>query len=223
MKPWLPSRGDRRGTAAVEFALVAPFMITLLFGTIEVVNAFRVQAKLNTAAGQLAELIAAQQSITAPTGSLADLCLGAGLNMAPFDASTFSADVASVSNDHPSNRVAGSTDAASVAAYLDWENKSACTGAVTGSLGLSGAFGLANAPSSMLTKTAASASSTIDPALAYGYSAIVVRATYSYANLLTFTLGKSLSFSATAVARPRTNVTIKCTNTAGTATCPALQ
>lgn len=214
---------DIRATAAIEFALVAPVMILLLFGTIDVVNAFRVQAKLNTAAGQLAELIASQQAVTAPTGTLSDICLGASLNMAPFTTSTLSADVASVSNDHPANRVSGSKDTTSVASYLDWENRTICSGAVSGSLGLNGAFALANAPTSLLTKTAASASSTTDTALAYGFSAIVVRATYSYTNALSFVLGKTLRFSAVAVARPRTNVTINCTNAAGTAACPALQ
>ena len=214
----LPS--DRAGVAAVEFALVAPVMITLLLGTIELGNAFRIQTKVNTATGQLAELIAGQQAVTAPAGNLKDMCTGAAMNLLPYPTGTFSADIVSGTNDHPSNRVAGSTDTTTVGPYLDWENVSSCP--TTGSpMGASAAYALANSPSSMLTKSGTPAASSSDYGM--GYSVIVVQTTYTYANVLPLFLGRSITFSALAVARPRQNSEIMCTNTAGTTACPSSQ
>lgn len=212
---------DCTGLAALEFALVAPFMVTLLFGTIEVGNAFRIQAKVNTAAGQLAELVAGQQSVTAPTGSLHDMCLGAAMNLLPFASTNFAADIASLTNDHPSNRVAGSSDSTTIQPYLDWENISACpTGSPT-TMGLPGAYYTASAPSSLLTKSGTVATSESD--FPMGYSAVVVQASFVYANVLPLFLARAITFTAVAVARPRQNSEITCTNTAGSIACPSLQ
>ena len=212
---------DRAGVAALEFALVAPFMVALLFGTVELGNAFRIQAKVNTAAGQLAELVAGQQGVTAPGGSLADMCTGAALNLLPYASSRFAADIASGTNDHPSNRVAGSTDSTTVGPYLDWETISSCPTKSPTTMGSNGAYALADSPSSLLTKTGLPPTSYSDYGM--GYSVIVVQASYVYTNILPLFLGKALTFSAVAVARPRQNSTIQCTNAAGTTACPALQ
>lgn len=50
------SRGRRRGAAAVEFALVLPFMILLVFGMIEFSRAMLVQSALTTSARSGARL-----------------------------------------------------------------------------------------------------------------------------------------------------------------------
>ena len=207
--------------AAVEFALLAPLMTTLLLGTIEIGNAFRIQGKVNTAAGQLAELVAGQQAVTAPQGTLADMCTGAVMNLLPFATDGFSADIVSGTNDHPSNRTPGSTDSTTVSPYLDWENVSSCPTADPSPMGANGAYQLANSPSSMLTVSGAPATSNSDYGM--GYSVIVVQATYTYSNIVPLFLKNSITFSAVAVARPRQNSKIKCTNTAGTTACPSLQ
>lgn len=75
---------DRAGMTALEFALVALFMVILLFGTVELGNAFRIQAKVTTAADQLAELVAGQQDVTAPDGSLADMCIDPAMNLLSY-------------------------------------------------------------------------------------------------------------------------------------------
>lgn len=217
---------DRSGVAALEFALSASVLVTFIIATVEVSNAIRVRAKLEVTAGQLAEFVAGQSSVvaqqwsaTAPSGSLADLCNGAAMNLLPYSGGALSADIVSLSNDHPSNRPSppvGSTSI-TVNTYLDWESTSACATTASSSLALAGAFPLANAPTSLLTKSGASANSATDTAnLKYGYSAIVVKAQYSYANVLTFFLGQTINFSAVAVARPRSNATIQCTKANGT-------
>ncbi len=217
-------RDDRSGLAGLEFALIAPVMVVCCFATIETLNAFRVQARLNTAAGQLAELVAGQSSVTAPGGSLADICTGAMMNILPYPNATLSADIVSVTNDHPSNRGGESTDSTTVNTYRDWENTSSCPSGAGDGMGLQGAFNLVNAPFSLLTSTGAPASGPNDQRhLVYTYSAIAVTMRYSYANVVPFLLGKSLVFSATAVARPRSNVEIQCTGASGAQACPQQQ
>lgn len=210
---------DRRGVATVEFAVIAPVMILIVLGTIEMCNVFRVQAKVNTLAGQLATLVATEASVTAPAGSLADVCKGAMFNLSPYASSSATADIVSISNDHPAGRVSGSTDSTTVQTYLDWENISSCATSAS-AMGLSGAAGLANSPASLLTKSGMTPGSNAD--LAYTYSAIVVQVTYRYQNVVGFFLGNLITLSATAVARPRSNVTIPCVNSSG-ASCPSLQ
>ncbi len=217
---------DRAGTMAVEFALIAPVMVTLLCGTIEFGNALRVQAKVNTAAGQLAELVAGQQAVTAPGGNLADMCAGAAMNLLPYDSNNFAANIVSLSDDFPKNRGDGS-NLKKVDYYLDWENISSCPAQLTTpprvtstALGKAGAYKLASSPASMLTKSGADSSTDY----VQGYSVIVVQATYVYQNVLPLFLGsKPLTFTAVAVHRPRQNSTIFCTkpNSNPVAACPA--
>ena len=215
---------DQSGVVALEFALVAPVLLLFIVGTVEISNAIRVQAKLNVVVGQLAELIAGQSSVTAPGGTLADICTGAAMNLIPYPVGALSADILSISNDHPGNdRGMSSNDFSSVHTYSDWENVSSCATKASGVLALQGAFSLANTNISLLTKSGVPAASTNDKQLLqYGYSAIVVKAQYSYTNVLTFFLGTTINFSAVAVARPRANVTIQCTNIGGSASCPAI-
>ena len=216
-------RLGKRGTAAIEFALVAPLTLAMMLGAVELINAFRAQAKVQVMAGQLAELVAGSASVTAPGGSLSDLCTGAALNLLPYSTGAVSAQIASVSVDHPANRVAGSTDSTTVQAYLDWENDTACPQPAGVSLGLNGAFAMVNQPLSMLTKSGTSATAFSDQSLTYGYSVIVVAVQYDYSNAVAFLLNRLLSFSSVAVARPRANATITCTNVAGSTPCPQLQ
>lgn len=55
---------DRRGIAALEFALIAPVMIMLLLGSIEITNGFDVNKKLARAGAMVGDLVTQQQSIT---------------------------------------------------------------------------------------------------------------------------------------------------------------
>ena len=205
-----------------NLALVGSALLTLVLGTVEVSNAIRVQAKLEVTAGQLAEFVAGQSSVTAPPGTLKDLCNGAAMNLLPYPAGALSANIVSLTNDHPSNRVAKSTDSSTVNTYLDWESISSCATTASSSLALAGAFPLANKPLSLLTKSGTSANDSNDTTnLKYGYSAVVVQVQYGYANVVTFFLGQTINFSAVAVARPRSNTTIQCTKTDLKTACPA--
>jgi Flp pilus assembly protein TadG len=61
---WRSLVGDRRGVAAVEFALALPIMITALLGTVEIANLVKSYGKAVSAAQTVADLTAQSSSLT---------------------------------------------------------------------------------------------------------------------------------------------------------------
>ncbi|VVT30770.1 TadE/TadG family type IV pilus assembly protein [Rhizobium sp. EC-SD404] len=57
-------RGDRSGVGAIEFAFIAPVMIVLYIGAVEVSVAMSVNKKLARASSTVADLITQKQSVT---------------------------------------------------------------------------------------------------------------------------------------------------------------
>jgi Flp pilus assembly protein TadG len=55
---------DRRGVAAVEFAFIAPLLLSMYFVTMEVSQAIETSKKVSRVGSMVADLIAQQQSIT---------------------------------------------------------------------------------------------------------------------------------------------------------------
>jgi Flp pilus assembly protein TadG len=49
--------GDRRGIAAIEFAIVAPLLIILALATVDLVQFIRSQLRLDETAAQLGQLV----------------------------------------------------------------------------------------------------------------------------------------------------------------------
>lgn len=56
-------QGDRRGLAAVEFALIVPLMLTILFGTIEVTNGVSVNRKVDLVSRTISDLTSRAPSV----------------------------------------------------------------------------------------------------------------------------------------------------------------
>ena len=71
--------GDRRGASAVEFALIAPFMILLYLGAVEIILALSIDRKITSAASALADLVAQDDVIT--DGEMADIMTAGGPSM----------------------------------------------------------------------------------------------------------------------------------------------
>ena len=86
---------DYRGTAAVEMALLSPVLVLLFFGTLEVTQLIRVEAKLTHAAQTIQDIVAGQAQAT--TASLQIAFNGGQLVMTPFTAANMTAAIASVS------------------------------------------------------------------------------------------------------------------------------
>jgi Flp pilus assembly protein TadG len=82
--------GDCAGTAAVEFALIAPVVATLFFGTFEIANLLLADMKLTAAAQAAADLVAHASSSPEYLGTaeLADMSNAASQVMAPLPADT---------------------------------------------------------------------------------------------------------------------------------------
>lgn len=56
--------GNRRGVAAIEFALIAPLLLTMYFVTMEIAPAIDANKKVGRAASMIADLVTQQQSIS---------------------------------------------------------------------------------------------------------------------------------------------------------------
>jgi Flp pilus assembly protein TadG len=87
---------SRRGVALIEFAFVLPVMVLLFLGTFEASRAVRAKMKASNAAQSIADLIAAQNSVS--TTDMANYCQGAKMVMLPFPGAPLKAAVASVTN-----------------------------------------------------------------------------------------------------------------------------
>jgi len=74
---------DRRGVSALEFALVAPFLVLLAVGTIEFGRLILLTQKLQNSSFMFADLAARGKSLS--EGQLDDIFLAIGSLMKPFD------------------------------------------------------------------------------------------------------------------------------------------
>ena len=94
---------DRRGTAAVEAALLSPVLILLFLGMVEVTQLIRVETKLARAAQAIQDIVAGQTAGSSSTASLANAFAGGQIVMTPFGALNMSASIASVKVDSSAN------------------------------------------------------------------------------------------------------------------------
>lgn len=85
---------DRRATSAVEFALIAPFMILLYLGAVEVSLALSIDRKITSAASALADLVAQDDVIT--DGEMADIMTAGNVIIAPFNSGPLQIRITSV-------------------------------------------------------------------------------------------------------------------------------
>ena len=172
-------------------------MTICLFGTIELTNVMRVQAKVNVAAGQLAELVAGQPSViigssatgTAVGGSLNDLCAGAAYSMLPYSTGAMQASIGSVTVAYTLGFVHPVTD---------WTTDVSC-GATGYHAGQTLLFTISNTPRSFFTQDGSpynSGSGSGTPVT--GYSAVSVQVRYTYRNVLPYLFGQSILLTATA-------------------------
>lgn len=146
---------DRRGVAALEFALLAPFLITVLIGLVAISQAVRAKMLLTSTASSMASMVAAQHTVTGgSSGTLRDLCNGAQLIMRPYAAGALSMAITSYTKQSDST------------VLRDWEYDGACQ-ASAGSLAATGA----TLASPLLVDA--------------GDSIIITRASYNYTSLYT--------------------------------------
>jgi Flp pilus assembly protein TadG len=93
---------DHSGAAAVEFALLMPMMIMILFAGIDMTEAVSARRKAVQASSTVSDLVAQAKEVT--TGDVTNVFTAAAAIMTPFDASRLDAVVSSVQVD--ANKVA---------------------------------------------------------------------------------------------------------------------
>jgi Flp pilus assembly protein TadG len=198
--PW----ADRRGVAALEFALMAPVLVFSMFGFVELTRGLRATNMVNAASGAVATMVGQMTTVVGgSSGTLGDFCQAAGLlthrfNVAGASAPRLSlsiANVTAVGNSGPNDPAFTST--------LMWRSDGACTG-TTGIMSTDPTI----TARPMLTRT--------------GDSVVVVQASYNYQPMVSTAM-----FSMLALTLGRTNTapalfgSIKCTNVTGVITQPA--
>ncbi len=173
-------RGDQRGVAAVEFAIIGTVLLTATLGFCETVLIVRAQTLLSSAVANMADMVAAGSGSPLLTQLiLRDYCKSAQLTMVPYATAGLSMAVASVT--HASG--SGGTAA-------DWEYDGACP-VTAPALGSNGA----TTPAFSMVPSG-------------GDSVIVIQAGYTYTPVVS-TIVSSITLTQTAFSRPRYG-SVKC-------------
>jgi Flp pilus assembly protein TadG len=87
-------RRDQRGVSAVEFALIAPLMIVLYLGAVEVSLALSIDRKITSVASALADLVAQDDVVT--DNEIDSIMLAGQAIVAPFDTGPLQLRITSV-------------------------------------------------------------------------------------------------------------------------------
>lgn len=102
---------DQRGVSAVEFALIAPFLIMTYFGVAELSQGITVQRRVSHAASAMGDLVA-QADTTLATSDMNDMFAAASDLLSPFATGNLNLRVTSI------------TGNASGAPRVDWSDAS---------------------------------------------------------------------------------------------------
>jgi Flp pilus assembly protein TadG len=92
---------DERGVSAVEFALVAPIMIGLYFGCVEISDGVSIDRKVSLAAAALANL--SSQVTTISASDMSNIFDASGAIVAPYDVNKIKMTVTCISIDANKN------------------------------------------------------------------------------------------------------------------------
>lgn len=86
--------GNRQGVAAVEFALVLPFMVLLFIGMLELNNALTLDRKVSQASSAVADLVAQADKLS--SGEMADILKMGDVILSPYPGTDLKLVVASI-------------------------------------------------------------------------------------------------------------------------------
>lgn len=87
-------RGDCRGLAAIEFALIVPLMLTIVFGTIEITNGVAANRKVDLVARTLSDLTSRARSVQ-PTDITSFFTVGETI-LQPYDKTLMAATISQI-------------------------------------------------------------------------------------------------------------------------------
>lgn len=90
---------DRGGVAAVEFALIAPVMLTLYLGGTEVTRLISADRKISLAARVAADLVARESEAAISAANMTTVCKGTLAMLEPFPTSAATITITAVKTD----------------------------------------------------------------------------------------------------------------------------
>jgi Flp pilus assembly protein TadG len=91
------SRRDTRGVAAIEFAFIAPIMVFMFIGAVELSQAIIVDRRITQASSSIADLVARQENKML-ISEMTDIVRIGGFIMAPYDQAPLQVVVRNVSS-----------------------------------------------------------------------------------------------------------------------------
>lgn len=99
---------DHRGVSAVEFALIAPLMVTIYIGGVEVTQAVSVSRKTTLVAHTVADLVA--QDTTVTNSEISDILAASATVASPYSTSNLKVTVSSINIDASGKATIGWSD-----------------------------------------------------------------------------------------------------------------
>jgi Flp pilus assembly protein TadG len=94
-------KADRSGVSAVEFAMIAPLMITIYLGSVEVTQAVSVSRKTTLVAHTVADLVAQDSTVT--DSEIKDILAASATVASPYSSDNLIVTVSSVKIDTDGN------------------------------------------------------------------------------------------------------------------------
>jgi Flp pilus assembly protein TadG len=94
-------RRDRRGTSAIEFALLLPVMLTLYIAGVEISNAIAIDRKVTITARTVTDLVTRASTIS--TGDMGDILAASAAGIAPYIPNNLTVTVSEIYIDNNGN------------------------------------------------------------------------------------------------------------------------
>lgn len=209
----------RRGIAAVEFALVVPVLLLLFMGTVEMLTAYRTEAKLNAIAFNVAQMVSLAQSVSTASApianttastpltadssivqvvSLNDICRGAAMGLAPFPPGGMKLAIASITQEQgPTAQPTNGPAYAASTTYDEWESDSTVASNGTCTTPSPSATTTILSGSPVTTATSGANSMVINPC----DNVIIVQASVPYSGLIGLFFKNAITLTQTAYVR----------------------
>jgi len=117
---------NKEGVAAVEFALIAPIMITLFFGAVELSDGLLANRKVTSVASSVADLVSQDTQID--DAGMADIFKAAQAIIVPYNFTDLSVRVSSINIDFDGTTQVGWSDGYNTSSYSPGTNFALPTG-----------------------------------------------------------------------------------------------